>query len=55
MKSYSDVQAALTFSKLTEVRLSIKNKSHDYKGRSSGKGTLSLWVSPFVSIQQTQW
>ncbi|KAH9930523.1 FAD-binding domain-containing protein [Epithele typhae] len=40
-----DVQTALVFSAVTGMRLSVKNKGHDYKGRSSGKGTLSLWMT----------
>ena len=39
------MQAALEFSKSTGVRLSVKNKGHDFLGRSSGKDSLSLWVS----------
>ncbi|RDX48015.1 FAD-binding domain-containing protein [Lentinus brumalis] len=53
VKSYTDVQAALTFSKLTGVRLSVKNKGHDYKGRSSGKGTLSLWMTNLRSLSHS--
>ena len=45
VSSVFDVQAAIAFSELTGVRLSVKNKGHDYKGRSAGKNTLSLWVS----------
>ena len=45
MRYPTDVQAAIVFSSLTGVRLSVKNKGHDYKGRSSGKDTLALWVS----------
>lgn len=41
------MQAAFAFSQFTGVRISVKNKGHDYKGRSSGKNTLALWVSPF--------
>ncbi|KAI0371373.1 FAD-binding domain-containing protein [Pilatotrama ljubarskyi] len=48
--SVSDVQAALKFSKKTGIRLSVKNKGHDYKGRSSGKDTLSLWTTGLRSI-----
>ncbi|KAI0646623.1 FAD-binding domain-containing protein [Trametes meyenii] len=48
--SVSDVQAALRFSKRTGVRLSVKNKGHDYKGRSSGKDTLALWVTGLKSL-----
>lgn len=44
VRYYTDVQKALRFSEMTGIRLSVKNKGHDYKGRSSGKGTLALWV-----------
>ncbi|EIW51643.1 FAD-binding domain-containing protein [Trametes versicolor FP-101664 SS1] len=50
VKSASDVQAALAFSRSTGIRLSVKNKGHDYKGRSSGKDTLSLWTTGLNSI-----
>ncbi|KAI0938398.1 hypothetical protein AcW1_001860 [Taiwanofungus camphoratus] len=50
VRSPSDVQAALDFSLATGVRLSVKNKGHDYKGRSSGKNTLALWVTNLNSI-----
>ncbi|KAL6301463.1 FAD-binding domain-containing protein [Sparassis latifolia] len=50
VREVSDVQAALHFSDVTGVRLSVKNKGHDYKGRSSGKDTLSLWVTNLNSI-----
>lgn len=42
--SAQDIQAAYAFSLSTGVRLSVKNHGHDYKGRSSGKNTLALWV-----------
>jgi hypothetical protein len=44
VRDASDVQKAFAFSLATGVRLSIKNSGHDYKGRSSGCDTLSLWV-----------
>jgi hypothetical protein len=44
VRDASDVKKALAFSLATGVRLSIKNSGHDYKGRSSGRDTLSLWV-----------
>ncbi|KAI0634750.1 FAD-binding domain-containing protein [Trametes polyzona] len=50
VKSVADVQAALLFSKITGVRLSVKNKGHDYKGRSSGKDTLALWTTGLNAI-----
>ncbi|KAI0777356.1 FAD-binding domain-containing protein [Trametes elegans] len=50
VSSVSDIQAALKFSKETGVRLTVKNKGHDYKGRSSGKDTLSLWTTGFGQL-----
>ncbi|THH00708.1 hypothetical protein EW026_g1844 [Hermanssonia centrifuga] len=54
VQSVEDIQAAYAFSKNTGVQLSVKNTGHDYKGRSSGKGTLSLWVSHMNSISFNQ-
>ncbi|TFK79160.1 hypothetical protein K466DRAFT_606358 [Polyporus arcularius HHB13444] len=51
--SYKDVQAALAFSNSTGVRLSVKNKGHDYKGRSSGKDTLNLWTTNLRSLSHS--
>ncbi|KAI0777346.1 FAD-binding domain-containing protein [Trametes elegans] len=53
VNSVSDIQAALKFSKLTGVRLSVKNKGHDYKGRSSGKDTLALWTTGFKHLSHS--
>ncbi|KAI0068041.1 FAD-binding domain-containing protein [Artomyces pyxidatus] len=44
VRGVSDVQAALQFAKSSGVHLVIKNSGHDYKGRSSAPGALSLWV-----------
>ncbi|KAF7968929.1 hypothetical protein HWV62_28814 [Athelia sp. TMB] len=44
VRQASDVQIAYAFSLATGVPLSIKNSGHDYKGRSSGANTLSLWT-----------
>jgi hypothetical protein len=41
-----DVVAAYAFSTLTGVPLVVKNTGHDYKGRSSMKNSLAIWVSP---------
>ncbi|CCM05083.1 uncharacterized protein FIBRA_07290 [Fibroporia radiculosa] len=50
VQSYTDVQAAMNFSLKTGVNLTVKNKGHDYKGRSTGMGTVALWVSHLNSI-----
>ncbi|KIP11884.1 hypothetical protein PHLGIDRAFT_63045 [Phlebiopsis gigantea 11061_1 CR5-6] len=44
VQAVKDIQAAYTFSRKTGVRLSVKNKGHDYKGRSAGRNSLSLWM-----------
>lgn len=45
VSSVKDIQTALSFSLSSGIRLSVKTHGHDYKGRSSGKGTLALWVN----------
>ncbi|PIL34937.1 hypothetical protein GSI_02724 [Ganoderma sinense ZZ0214-1] len=50
VRSAADVQAALAFSNTTGVRLSVKNKGHDFSGRSSGRGTLALWTTELRNI-----
>ncbi|KAK7689560.1 hypothetical protein QCA50_007352 [Cerrena zonata] len=50
VQSSDDVRAAFEFSRRTGIRLSVKNHGHDYKGRSSGKDTLSLWLRSLDSI-----
>ncbi|KAK0185939.1 FAD-binding domain-containing protein [Armillaria mellea] len=44
VRSVKDVQKAFEFSKATGIHLSIKASGHDYKGRSSLRGSLSLWL-----------
>ncbi|KAF7356177.1 FAD-binding domain-containing protein [Mycena venus] len=48
----TDVFAGLDFSKKYGIPLVIKNSGHDFKGRSSGPGTLALWMSNLRSIEQ---
>ena len=40
----SDVIAGIQFAKKFNVRLVIKNTGHDFLGKSTGKGGLSLWM-----------
>ncbi|KAL5052320.1 hypothetical protein BDW71DRAFT_202437 [Aspergillus fruticulosus] len=40
----SDVVAGLKFAREHNVRLVIKNTGHDFAGKSTGKGSLSLWM-----------
>ncbi|KAK3347034.1 hypothetical protein B0T25DRAFT_584102 [Lasiosphaeria hispida] len=38
------VQAAVNFARNKNIRLVIKNTGHDFGGRSTGAGSLSIWV-----------
>jgi hypothetical protein len=40
----SDVQAGIAFASGSGVPLVVKGSGHDYKGRSSGPGSLALWM-----------
>ncbi|KAI1083473.1 FAD-binding domain-containing protein [Whalleya microplaca] len=44
VSSVGDIVAGLAFSLKNNVRLVIKNSGHDYFGKSTGKGSLSLWT-----------
>ncbi|KAL1872947.1 hypothetical protein Daus18300_004085 [Diaporthe australafricana] len=39
-----DVLAGIQFAKENNIRLVIKNTGHDFMGKSTGKGSLSLWT-----------
>ncbi|KAJ7860888.1 FAD-binding domain-containing protein [Mycena leptocephala] len=45
-----DVIAAFEFSKETNIPLVVKNTGHDFKGRSSGRGSLALWTHNLKDI-----
>ncbi|KAF9046193.1 FAD binding domain-containing protein [Panaeolus papilionaceus] len=47
----SDISHAFEFSRRTKVPLVIKNTGHDYKGRSSAPGSLSLWTHHLKEIR----
>ncbi|KAJ8074384.1 hypothetical protein PM082_015284 [Marasmius tenuissimus] len=51
VSSPEDVQKAFKFAKETGTFLSVKASGHDYKGRSSMPGSLSLWVSEHASTR----
>ncbi|OAA39747.1 FAD-binding, type 2 [Metarhizium rileyi] len=40
----NDVKAALDFVKKHNIRLTVKNTGHDFLGKSTGKGSLALWM-----------
>ncbi|KAL2126475.1 hypothetical protein VTI74DRAFT_843 [Chaetomium olivicolor] len=44
VSSAGDVAAGIAFAKQNNIRLVIKNSGHDFYGKSTGKGALSLWT-----------
>ncbi|TFK94015.1 FAD-binding domain-containing protein [Polyporus arcularius HHB13444] len=49
-RSVSDVQAAVNFAAVYNLRLAIKNTGHDYLGRSDGRGSFMLWTHNMKNI-----
>jgi FAD/FMN-containing dehydrogenase len=43
-KSADDIQAAINFARERNVKLVIKNTGHDFLGRSTAAGALSIWT-----------
>ncbi|KAI1409211.1 FAD-binding domain-containing protein [Hypoxylon sp. FL1857] len=50
-----DVIAALKFSEEKNVRFVIRNTGHDYLGRSTGAGALSVWLHHLKSVEVLDW
>ncbi|EON65973.1 hypothetical protein W97_05215 [Coniosporium apollinis CBS 100218] len=46
----SHVQAALKFAKERNIRLNVKNTGHNFPGRSTAFGSLSIWTHHFRGI-----
>lgn len=47
----SDVEQALRFAEKHNIRLVIKNTGHDYNGKDTGAGSISLWVHNLQSTE----
>ena len=47
----SQVQLAVNFARSLNLRLSVKNKGHDFNAKSSGAGSLSVWTHHLNEIQ----
>jgi hypothetical protein len=43
----SDVQAGLNFASQKKIPIVVKNSGHDHKGRSSGSGSLAIWMNNY--------
>lgn len=44
VEEWSDVAEAFKFAREKRIRVTVKNTGHDYLGRSSGGGSLALWM-----------
>ncbi|KXH67048.1 hypothetical protein CSAL01_06493 [Colletotrichum salicis] len=47
----AQIQLAVNFARNLNIRLIVKNKGHDFNGKSSGAGALSIWTHALQSIQ----
>lgn len=55
MTSAVDVTAGLQFAEEHSIRLVIHNTGHDFAGKSSGPGSLSLWTHNLKDIEIKDW
>ncbi|KAJ5975562.1 hypothetical protein N7481_009269 [Penicillium waksmanii] len=55
VSSSKDVVAAVNFARENNIRFAIKNTGHDYLGRSTGAGALSVWTHYLNGIEYKQW
>lgn len=47
----AQVQLAVNLARNLNLRLVVKNTSHDFNGRSLGAGALSIWTNSFKNIE----
>ena len=47
----AQVQLAVNFARSFNLRLSVKNKGHDFNAKSVGAGSVSVWTHHLNSIQ----
>ncbi|KAH8887603.1 hypothetical protein GQ53DRAFT_844110 [Thozetella sp. PMI_491] len=51
VSTVKDIQLAINFARNTGVRLVIKNTGHDFSGKSTGAGALSIWTHHLSEIK----
>ena len=44
VENVAQIQLAVNFARELDLRLVIKNTGHDFGGKSTGKGSLSIWT-----------
>ncbi|EON95608.1 putative fad binding domain protein [Phaeoacremonium minimum UCRPA7] len=47
----AQIQLAFNFARNLNVRLNVKNKGHDFNGKSTGAGSLSIWTHHLQDIR----
>ncbi|KAK4157505.1 putative isoamyl alcohol oxidase [Chaetomidium leptoderma] len=55
VESAADVAATIKFAKNNNIRFVIRNTGHDYNGRSTGAGALSVWTHRMKNIEFKGW
>lgn len=50
VSNVAQIQLAVNFARSLNLRLVVKNTGHDYNGRSTGYGALSLWTHNLKDI-----
>lgn len=53
--SAEDVAATLSFANENNIRLIVRNTGHDYLGRSTGAGSLSVWTHYLKDVEFLAW
>lgn len=51
VSNVAQIQLAVNFARSLNLRLVVKNTGHDYNGRSTGYGALSLWTHHLKDIR----
>ncbi|KAH6689910.1 FAD binding domain-containing protein [Plectosphaerella plurivora] len=54
-RSPEDISATIAFATKHNIRFVIRNTGHDYNGRSTGAGALSVWVHHMKDIEFLDW
>ena len=44
VSTVAQIQLAVNFARNANLRLVVKNTGHDFNGKASGKGALSIWT-----------
>lgn len=50
-----DIAATIRFARKNNIRLVIRNTSHDYMGRSTGAGGLAIWTHHLKGVEVKDW